>query len=431
MNLKKTAAWIGFGALGLVGLAVALVVIALGWRGVLQWRNASSRPITSATGIDELRKVRIGGIDQWIHIRGENVDNPILLYVHGGPGFPMMPFESKFQTPLERDFTVVEWDQRGAGKTYVSNGGDRIAPTLTFDQMKADTHELTAYLKARFHRPKIFILGHSWGSILGLPVALEKPDDYYAFIGTGMAINFREGEAVGYRHVLWEAQRRGDREAIDKLQAIAPYPDPQLGTRPVNGVNRARIFRDHLARYDFVTANTETKFRNFKDVELYELSLALSSPQYGLRDLASFVTADPHLYDGLYRYMDGHDVRAVGMKTSLPVVFVVGDQDWQTPWPVAKRYLDDLESPYKAFYLMPKAGHVGPADQPELFAQILQAKVRPLAFGQHPPLDAAPTACRPSDDTIGPDGQTLDVLGCEAALRDAARVGADARTARR
>jgi hypothetical protein len=110
--------------------------------------------------------------------------------------------------------------------------------------------------------------------------------------------------------------------------------------------------------------------------------------------------------------MDGHDVRAYGMQTSLPVVFVDGDQDWQTPWPLAKRYLDDLESPYKAFYLMPNAGHAGLADRPELFAQILRAKVRPLAFGQQPSLAAAPAACRASADTVGPDGQTLDYLGC-------------------
>jgi pimeloyl-ACP methyl ester carboxylesterase len=139
MNLKKTASWIACGAAGLMALIIGLLVVGLGWRGVAQWRNAHSRAITSAEGIDELRKVRIGGVDQWIHIRGQNVANPILLYVHGGPGTPMMPFEGHFQTPLERDFTVVERDQRGAG---MSDGGDAIAPTLTFDQMKADTHEL-------------------------------------------------------------------------------------------------------------------------------------------------------------------------------------------------------------------------------------------------------------------------------------------------
>jgi pimeloyl-ACP methyl ester carboxylesterase len=276
--------------------------------------------------------------------------------------------------------------------------------------MKADAHELTAYLKTRFHRPKIFILGHSWGSILGLPVALEKPDDYYAFIGTGVVINFREDEAVGYRHVLWEAQRRGDGEAIRALRSIAPYPDPVHGTQPVGGVDRGRVSRDYLARYGF--AMTKAKVRNFNELELYWLSNAVDSPQYGLRDLASIVTADPHIYETLYRYMDGHDVRAMGMRTTLPVVFVDGDQDWQTPWPVAKRYIDDLQSPYKAFYLMPNAGHAGIADRPELFAQILRAKMRPLAFGQQPPQEAAPRACRPSRDTLGPDGQTLDFLGC-------------------
>jgi pimeloyl-ACP methyl ester carboxylesterase len=182
------------------------------------------------------------------------------------------------------------------------------------------------------------------------------------------------------------------------------------GTQPIGGVDRGRVSRDYLARYGF--AMTTAKVQNFNELERYWLSQAIDSPQYGLRDLASIVTADPHIYDTLYRYMDGHDVRAYGMQTSLPVVFVDGDQDWQTPWPLAKRYLDDLESPYKAFYLMPNAGHAGLADRPELFAQILRAKVRPLAFGQQPSLAAAPAACRASADTVGPDGQTLDYLGC-------------------
>jgi pimeloyl-ACP methyl ester carboxylesterase len=409
MKLRKFATWTGYAAAGLVALVLAAVVAALGWRAVAQEANARSRAITSPHGIDELRKVRIGGIDQWIHIRGENVANPILLYVHGGPGNPMMPYERHFQTPLERDFTVVQWDQRGAGKTYVSNGGDAIKPTLTFDRMKADTHELTAYLKQRFKQPKIFMLGHSWGSILGLPVALEKPENYYAFIGTGVVVDFRQ-EGIGYQHVLREARQRGDREAIAALEAIAPYPDPQHGTRPINGVDRERVLLDYLVKYGYFT--TIAKLGNSDELLRYELALAIDSPEYSLRDLASFFTVGPHLNDALYKYMDRHDVRSLGMQTSLPVIFVEGNQDWQTPWPIAKRYIDDLASPYKAFYLMPNAAHAGPVDRPELFAEILRKKVRPLAFGQYPPLDAAPRACRSNDAARKQDSQSLDLLGC-------------------
>ena len=410
MNLKKTVVWIGYGGAAVLALVILLVLLGLGGRAVAQWRNAQARAITSPRGIDELRKVRIGGIDQWIHIRGQDVRNPVLLYLHGGPGTPMMPYVRHFQTPLERDFTVVQWDQRGAGKTYVANGGDQIASTITFDRMKADAHELTAWLKVRFHQPKIFILGHSWGSILGLPVALERPDDYYAFIGSGVVIDAREGEAVGYRHVLWEARQRGDREAIAALESIAPYPHPEHGRRAHDGINPARVFRDYVARYGHFT--TKARLDSFAEVQRYWIRMAIDSPQYSLRDLASFVTASPHIYDRVYAYMDTHDVRTIGMRTSLSVVFLQGAQDWQTPWPAAKRYIDDLQSPYKAFYLLPNVGHAGPVDSPESFAAILRAKVRPLAFGQRPALDAAPRACRPSEDTLAPDGQMLDILGC-------------------
>src|SRR3569623_3235766 len=126
------------------------------------------RRITSSNGIDESRAIEIGGIRQWITVRGKNRDNPILLVIHGGPASPELANRWLFEDPWTDFFTVVEWDQRGAGKTYGLNDPKAVGPTITKDRMIADAEELTAYLRKAYGRPKIFVMAHSWGTVLGM-----------------------------------------------------------------------------------------------------------------------------------------------------------------------------------------------------------------------------------------------------------------------
>ena len=170
---SRTFRYVGLGCLCLV---VVVLSFALSYRKYLQHKVAEERAITSATGINSLDRVRIGGIDQWIEVRGQNVNNPILLIIHGGPGVAFIPLAASFQGPWENYFTVVEWDQRGAGKTYASNDKDLQRRTMTVSQMEQDTLEVANYLRNRFQRRKIFVMGHSWGSLLGLWLAHEHPD---------------------------------------------------------------------------------------------------------------------------------------------------------------------------------------------------------------------------------------------------------------
>src|SRR5579862_547648 len=156
-----------------VGVAIACLVLlavssALLYRKYLQHKVAQARAITSPNGIESLEPVRIGGIDQWIEVRGQDVNNPILLFIHGGPGIAFMPLSGSFQGPWEKYFTVVQWDQRGAGKTYTSNDEELQRRTMNIPQMEEDTLEVANYLRTRFKRDKIFVIGHSWGSVLGL-----------------------------------------------------------------------------------------------------------------------------------------------------------------------------------------------------------------------------------------------------------------------
>jgi proline iminopeptidase len=146
---------------------------------------ADARKIVTPDGVERLEKLRIGGLDQWASIRGTDKRNPVILLIHGGPGYISMPMSWWFTRGWEEYFTVVQWDQRGAGKSYLLNDPSKIAPTLTPERMIADTEEIAAWARKEFGKDKIFVLGHSWGSYLGLELAKRHPDWLHAYIGVG------------------------------------------------------------------------------------------------------------------------------------------------------------------------------------------------------------------------------------------------------
>jgi len=187
---------------------------------------ADMRRIVTPQGIEQTRAVRIGGIEQWISVRGTDRRNPVLLFLHGGPGYVAMPTSWYFQRGWEEYFTVVQWDQRGAGKTYAANDPVKIAPTLTRARMLQDAEEMVAFLRKEFGKDRIFVLGHSWGSSLGIQLARRHPDWLHAYIGIGQITDGMESERRGWRFALDAARRDGNADAIRDLESIAPYAAP-------------------------------------------------------------------------------------------------------------------------------------------------------------------------------------------------------------
>lgn len=175
----------------------------------------------SKTGIDALEEITLGDVKQWILIRGEDVSNPILLFLHGGPGFPEMPFTHIDSPRLEEHFIVVNWDQRGAGKSY---NPEITEETMNIEQFLSDTYELIRILRQRFSKDKIFLIGHSWGSILGLYTAYRHPDYLHAYIGMGQVVDMREAEMISYRYTVEKAREAEDGEAIKMLKTIGQPP---------------------------------------------------------------------------------------------------------------------------------------------------------------------------------------------------------------
>lgn len=162
----------------------------------------------------------IGGIEQWIEIGSESSDNPVLLYLHGGPGGSSSLAASAFK-PWERHFTFVHWDQRGAGRTFARNG-ETGCGKLTIERMIADAVEIAEFLVNRLGRKKIILLGHSWGSVLGIHLVKRRPELVAAFVGTGQVVNMRRNEECNYTRQLAQARDSGNAAALAALEDIGP-----------------------------------------------------------------------------------------------------------------------------------------------------------------------------------------------------------------
>jgi proline iminopeptidase len=371
MNMNK---WV---KRGLIAAAVVLVgAPAITTGGFLVWRefaqNAVERSqpvIDPVRGVNELKTLRIGGIEQWVQIRGVDRNNPVLLYLHGGPGTPMMPFAHRFQNEWEKHFVVVQWDQRGVGKTYVANPKYVPDPSVTFGVMERDALELVAALRREFGPRKIVLLGHSWGSMLGIALVQKHPELFSAYVGTGQVVSTRENERVGYAATLTEARRVGNKEAVAELEGIAPYPDPVTGTTDDNKLGVLRKWQERL----------RFSFRATDDLEGLMLQVGLRSPAYSLGDFGYFFADRPNPWPNLTRDVDQHDARRYGSTFQVPVFFFLGRHDWQTPSTLAARYFGEISAPHKEMVWFEASAHSPPAEEPSAFARVLIDRVRPLA----------------------------------------------------
>jgi pimeloyl-ACP methyl ester carboxylesterase len=179
--------------------------------------TASAKPVSQASF------VAIGGIPQWITLKSDDDANPVLLILHGGPGDAASPYADSLYAGWEKDFTLVQWDQRGAGRTYGKNGPS-IAATMTMARMTADGIEVAEYLKQHLHKSKIILMGGSWGSILGVMMAHARPDLFYAYLGQAQVVNWQQNLSASYARVLQMAEAAKDDANVKALKAIGPPP---------------------------------------------------------------------------------------------------------------------------------------------------------------------------------------------------------------
>lgn len=331
---------------------------------------ADMRRIVTPEGIERLETVQIGGIEQWVSIRGAEPRNPVLLFIHGGPGYVAMPTSWYFQTGWDEYFTVVQWDQRGAGKTYLSNEPEKIAPTMTRQRMILDTVEMINWLRKEFKKDKIFILGHSWGSVIGLEVAQRHPELLHAYIGVGQGINGPEGERRGWQWTMEQARETGNTEAIRELESIAPYAtDGELPELEDIYLQRKWLNYFGGAAYRRTGAAAES-------------AAARLAPEYSDADVKTIWEANAFSEKHLLVDALNTDFSSV-TKLNVPVIIFNGRYDYNVSQSVAAEWFERLEAPWKKLVWFEHSAHEIMNEEPGKMLVSLVQYARPLADNKY------------------------------------------------
>ena len=352
---------------------------ALLWaREVLQQHLTTTYAVKDPKGIEELKPVKIGGVDQWLHIRGRNRNNPILLYLHGGPGYPMIGFMDSIQRPWEDYFTIVQWDQRQTGKSYYP-ANDETDP-LTLERFIEDTEELIQVLRNHLNQDKLFVLGHSWGSVLGMHMVKRHPDWLHAYIGVSQVVNWMDNERVLYERLLSHAREQEESQLIAKLETIAPYPDPNYPEKSF--VDNCDFVRRELSRLAGETMMHHLSFDDGQKIWNFD---SVISPHLTLTDICHSLLGDKvaHLrppYRFTKEFMAIDLPNDVGSSFEVPIFFFSGAHDWHTPRLLSDKWFSQINAPYKELVHFEESCHGIVNEEPGKVLIALVNKVLPFAL---------------------------------------------------
>ena len=299
-------------------------------------RNAQDYAISTPNGIHETKYLKIGGIEQWVTIRGEDRANPVVLVLHGGPGDATNPWGYAGFRAWLKSYTVVQWDQRGAGRTLGRNGRASAA-TLTIDRLVQDGVELADALRASLRKDKIILLGHSWGSVLGVLMAKAKPDLFSAFVGTGQVGDPAREYRVAFDALLEKARTTGDVRALRELEEIGPPP-----YKDGRGYQVQRRWSNLFEGADAFIASM--------------LGFALSAPGYTVRDVNDWADGQGLSAERLVLQSSALAPTVLAGRFAVPVFVIQGADDFTTPTSLAKAFVDGVEAPHKGFVTI-KGGH--------------------------------------------------------------------------
>lgn len=286
--------------------------------------------------------VPVGGIDQWVTIRGARCDQPIVLVVHGGPGNPLTPYADAMFGGWEGEFTVVQWDQRGGGRTFGRNPGSEEVP-LTLARLTADGVEVAVQAAAALGQPKVIVLGGSWGSALAVHMVHARPDAFHAYVGAGQLVHERDNAAGSVARVRVLAEAAGDTETLAMLEALGapPWTNP----RSFGQLRRA-------------TRRYEAKVATAAPAHWWKPAAGYATPA----DLAAAEAGEEYSYIQFVGMKGGGmfsqvDLPALGTTFPLPVTLIQGEHDLVTTQAVARAWFDGLQAPDKQFVLLANSGH--------------------------------------------------------------------------
>lgn len=311
-----------------------------------------------------LERVAIGGTQQWVLERSVDVDHPILLFVHGGPGTSQLTMNRRNTKDLEAHFTVVNWDQRGAGKSYRAM---RDRSSMTIDQFVQDTRQLVEHLLATFGHRQLVLVGHSWGTVVGTLTVAKYPELFSCYVGIGQVANMREGESVSYEWTLQQARASGDDRAVAALEAIGPPPFGGDWQR------KTMTQRRYLGRFG---GEVHASRRGAFPLVLGSL---LFSREYSLIDRVDFFRGIFGSMRLLWPELLDVDLAERVPALDVPVFFVEGRHDWEAPSVLAERYFELLRAPRKELVWFENSAHLPNFEERQKFDRFLLTRVLPIA----------------------------------------------------
>ncbi len=326
---------------------------------------AGLREIVSPDGLQASETIPIGGISQVVTIRSQDLRNPVLIYFHGGPGFVETPLDWWWGRGWDEYFTVVHWDQRNAGKTFTASGASDPA-TLTPERFQQDAEEVVQWALQRFGKKKLFVLGHSWGSMLGLRLAAAHPEWLHGYIGMGQLTDGLESERRGWAWTMARAKAAGNAEAIRELQSIAPYA--AKGPVPVSAI---MIQRKWLGRYGGAAWRRPGG-------GAFEAAAIKLSPDYSDDDVRNAFKGQPPVTDALLPAVLSADLSTIrDLKT--PLLLLLGRHDINVSSEVAAEWFATVRAPEKKLVWFERSGHHVTSEEPGKLLMSLVQYARPIA----------------------------------------------------
>ncbi|MGL9749015.1 hypothetical protein IGI50_002980 [Enterococcus sp. DIV0170] len=338
---------------GVLGMGI---IAAVGIIFVLFTQLTAATPkIAKENSIAELREVRLNGRKEWVSIRGENRDKPLLLFLAGGPGGSQLAATRYELAELEKNFVVVNWEQPGAGKSYSAIVKKQLTPEI---YVKDGTALVRSLLK-EFQQEKLYLMGESWGSALGVFMVKERPELYHAFMGTGQMVAFEETEKIDYALAMKLAKENGDQKVVDTLlkNGEPPYYGKAVTVKSsayLNYLSQAMAKNPEIQNAGFATLRD------------------LSAKEYGLLDKVNYLRGILQTFNHVYPQLYGIDLRKDYPKLEVPVYFLLGKHDLNAPTSLVEDYYEKLEAPEKEIIWFEHSGHNPWMNEPERFVEVVQ-----------------------------------------------------------
>ncbi len=356
----------------LMFLCAAVLALGLGgWAILRSWSPGVPVPVLSAEGrpvpgsISEKIFVDIGGVRQGMFIRSADPANPVLLFVHGGPGMPEYFLDELYPTGLESRFTVCWWEQRGAGLSY-SPGMD--PGTLTVDRLVSDTLEVADYLRERFKKDKIYLLGHSWGSFLAIKAADRTPEKFHAYVGVAQVADQTASEKQAYSYLLDRYRGAGNEK---RLRQLREYPVPDSGEEVLLSYAGSLLRDEAMHELGIGTTRTMRSVITGIFIPVWQSRAYTLREKAGIWKAKAFLARSTDLRRRLLTARPEAEIPAL----KIPAYFLCGRHDLTVSYDLSKRYFGKLAAPVKGFYTFEDSAHSPMFEEPERFLRILTGDV--------------------------------------------------------